>query len=46
VHPTKTRIVDGKSAGFEFLGFHVHKGRARTSGPSESEAVTSGKPVL
>jgi RNA-directed DNA polymerase len=32
VHPTKTRIVDGKSAGFEFLGCHVHKGRARTSG--------------
>jgi group II intron reverse transcriptase/maturase len=32
VHPTKTRIVDVKSAGFEFLGFHFHKGRARTSG--------------
>lgn len=32
VHPTKTRIVDVKRAGFEFLGFHFHKGRARTSG--------------
>jgi RNA-directed DNA polymerase len=32
VHPTKTRIVDMKSAGFEFLGFHFHKGRARRSG--------------
>ena len=32
VHPTKTRIVDVQSAGFEFLGFHFHKGRARTSG--------------
>jgi RNA-directed DNA polymerase len=32
VHPTKTRIVDVKTAGFEFLGFHFHKGRARTSG--------------
>jgi len=32
VHPTKTRIVDVKSAGCEFLGFHFHKGRARTSG--------------
>ena len=32
VHPTKTRIVEVKSAGFEFLGFHFHKGRARRSG--------------
>jgi RNA-directed DNA polymerase len=32
VHLTKTRIVDMKSAGFEFLGFHLHKGRARRSG--------------
>src|SRR5215211_4424371 len=32
VHPTKTGIVDVKSAGFEFLGFHFHKCRARTSG--------------
>jgi RNA-directed DNA polymerase len=32
VPPTKTRIVDMKSAGFEFLGFHFHKGRARRSG--------------
>jgi group II intron reverse transcriptase/maturase len=31
-HPTKTRIVDVKRAGCECLGFHVHKGRARTSG--------------
>ena len=30
--PTKTRIVDGKSAGVEVLGFHFHQGRARTSG--------------
>jgi group II intron reverse transcriptase/maturase len=32
VHPTKTRIVDMQQAGFEFLGFHFHKGRARKSG--------------
>ena len=32
VHPSKTRIVDMKQAGFEFLGFHFHKGRARKSG--------------
>lgn len=32
VHPTKTGIVDVKCAGFEFLGFHFHKGRARKSG--------------
>ena len=32
VHPTKTRIVDVKSAGCELLGFHFHQGRARTSG--------------
>jgi RNA-directed DNA polymerase len=32
VHPTKTGIVDVKRAGFEFLGFHFHKGRARKSG--------------
>jgi RNA-directed DNA polymerase len=31
-HPTKTGIVDVKRAGFGFLGFHFHKGRARTSG--------------
>ena len=31
-HPTKTRIVDMQQAGFEFLGFHFHKGRARRSG--------------
>jgi hypothetical protein len=32
VHPTKTRIVEVKSTGFAFLGFHFHKGRARRSG--------------
>jgi RNA-directed DNA polymerase len=32
VHPTKTRIVDVKRVGCELLGFHVHQGRARTSG--------------
>jgi RNA-directed DNA polymerase len=32
VHPTQTRIVDVKRAGCEFLGFHFHQGRARTSG--------------
>lgn len=32
VHPTKTGIVEVKCAGFEFLGFHFHKGRARKSG--------------
>ena len=32
VHPTKTGIVDVKRAGFEFIGFHFHKGRARKSG--------------
>ena len=32
VHPTKTRIVDVKSAGFEFRGFHFHQGSARRSG--------------
>jgi hypothetical protein len=32
VHPTKTGIVDVKRAGFEFLGFHFHNGRARQSG--------------
>jgi RNA-directed DNA polymerase len=32
VQPTKTRLVDVKSAGCECLGFHFHKGRARTSG--------------
>ena len=32
VHPTKTCIVDMQGTGFEFLGFHFHKGRARRSG--------------
>jgi len=31
-HPTQTGIVEVKCAGFEFLGFHFHKGRARKSG--------------
>jgi hypothetical protein len=30
--PTKTRIVEGQRAGCELLGFHGHKGSARTSG--------------
>ncbi len=32
VPPTKTRRVDVQSAGCACLGFHVHQGRARTSG--------------
>jgi RNA-directed DNA polymerase len=32
VHPTKTRIVDMKQTGVEFLRFHLHKGSARKSG--------------
>ena len=31
-HPTKTRIVDMGRDGFDFLGFHFHKKRARKSG--------------
>jgi RNA-directed DNA polymerase len=31
-HPAKTGIVDVKRAGFEVLGFHFSKGRARKSG--------------
>jgi RNA-directed DNA polymerase len=33
LHPMKTRIVDLKREGFEFLGFHLQKGRARRTGP-------------
>jgi len=32
LHPTKTRIVDMGRDGFDFLGFHFHKKRARKSG--------------
>jgi RNA-directed DNA polymerase len=32
LHSTKTRIVDLTQEGFEFLGFHLQKGRARKSG--------------
>jgi RNA-directed DNA polymerase len=32
LHPTKTRIVDLKPEGFELLGFHLQKGRARRTG--------------
>ena len=32
LHPTKTRVVDMGRDGFDFLGFHVHKKKARKSG--------------
>ncbi|MBT7915274.1 group II intron reverse transcriptase/maturase [Candidatus Bathyarchaeota archaeon] len=32
LHPTKTRLVDMGSEGFEFLGFHFHKSRSRRTG--------------
>jgi hypothetical protein len=32
LHPTKTRIVEMQHEGFEFLGFHFKKVRARKSG--------------
>jgi len=32
LHPTKTRIVDMGRDGFDFLGFHFHKKKARKSG--------------
>lgn len=32
LHPTKTKIVEMKAEGFEFLGFHYQKVRALTSG--------------
>ena len=32
LHPTKTRIVDMGRDGFDFLGFHFHKKKARNSG--------------
>ena len=44
VHPTKTGIVDVKRAGFEFLGFHFHKGRARKSGSLSHRCGPDKKP--
>lgn len=32
LHPTKTRVVDMGRDGFDFLGFHFHKKKARKSG--------------
>jgi len=32
LHPTKTRIVDMGQEGFDFLGFHFHKKKAKKSG--------------
>jgi len=32
LHPTKTRIVDMGREGFDFLGFHFHKLKAKRSG--------------
>jgi RNA-directed DNA polymerase len=32
LHPTKTRIVDMNREGFDFLGFHFHKMRAKNTG--------------
>ena len=32
LHPVKTRIVDMGRDGFDFLGFHFHKKKARKSG--------------
>jgi RNA-directed DNA polymerase len=32
LHPTKTRIVDMNQDGFDFLGFHFHKMRAKNTG--------------
>ena len=31
LHPTKTRIVDMNREGFDFLGFHFHKSKSRTT---------------
>jgi group II intron reverse transcriptase/maturase len=31
LHPTKTRIVDMNQEGFDFLGFHFHKGKSRNT---------------
>jgi group II intron reverse transcriptase/maturase len=32
LHPEKTRIIDLREDGFEFLGFHFHKMKSKTSG--------------
>ena len=32
LHPTKTRVVDMGQDGFDFLGFHFHKKKAKKSG--------------
>ena len=32
LHPTKTRLVAMEREGFDFLGFHFHKWKSRTSG--------------
>jgi group II intron reverse transcriptase/maturase len=32
LHPTKTRIVDMGQEGFDFLGFHFHKKKAKKNG--------------
>ena len=32
LHPTKTRLVGMECDGFEFLGFHFHKGRSPSTG--------------
>jgi RNA-directed DNA polymerase len=32
LHPTKTRLVSMEREGFDFLGFHFHKRKSRTSG--------------
>ena len=32
LHPTKTRLVATEREGFDFLGFHFHKWKSRTSG--------------
>jgi hypothetical protein len=31
LHPTKTRIVDMGQEGFDFLGFHFHKGKSKST---------------
>lgn len=32
LHPTKTRVVDMNREGFDFLGFHFHKGKSLRTG--------------
>ena len=31
LHPTKTRIVEMSKEGFDFLGFHFHKGKSKNT---------------